>query len=71
MAIISEEVLVSKGGKENEGMVKLLCHYKNIFRKPENLNHYSESDLREAEKKFLKYVLLGYGPSNREEEMGS
>jgi hypothetical protein len=67
----SEEVLVSKDGKENEGMVKLLCYYKSIFRKPENLNHYSESDFRAADKKFLKHVLLGHELSRREGEMGN
>jgi hypothetical protein len=55
-----KEVPVPKPNKENEGMVKLLCYYKSIFRTPENLNHYSESDLRAAEKKFIKYVLLGH-----------
>ena len=52
--------------RENEGMVKLLCHYKALFRTPENLNHYSEADFRAAEKKFLKYILLGHGPANQE-----
>jgi len=31
--------------------------YKNIFRIPENLNHYSEKDYRAAERKFLKLAL--------------
>lgn len=57
---ILKEVAVPKDGKENEGMVKLLCHYKSIFRTAENLDHYSESDFREAEKKFLRYVLFGH-----------
>jgi hypothetical protein len=55
-----------KAGKENVGMRKLLCYYKAIFRTPENLNHYSESDFRAAEKKFLKYFLLGYEPAKEE-----
>jgi hypothetical protein len=29
------------------------------FRDPENLNHYSETNLREAEKKFVKFCLNG------------
>ena len=45
--------------KENKGMLKLLCHYKALFRTPENLNHYSEADFKAAEKKFLKFILLG------------
>jgi hypothetical protein len=68
MARILEEVAVSKDGKENEGMVKLLRYYKSLFRKPENLNHYSESDFREAEKKFLKYALLGHELNNGKSE---
>jgi hypothetical protein len=28
-----------------------------MFRIPENFNHYSEADLREAEKKFLRYAI--------------
>lgn len=36
-----------------------MCYYRAVFRKPENLNHYTISDFRVAEKKFLKYVLLG------------
>ncbi len=52
--------MVPKEDKEHAGIKNLLFHYKTIFRKPENLNHYSESDFRAAEKKFLKYVLLGH-----------
>jgi hypothetical protein len=55
-----------KEGKENEGMRKLIGYYKAIFRKPENLNHYSESDFRSAEKKFL-----GHEPNNGQGEMGN
>ena len=38
----------------NSGTTKI---YKNIFRIPENLNHYSEKDYRAAERKFLKQAL--------------
>ena len=47
-------------GKGQAGLRNLLRHYKAVFRTPENLNHYTQSDLRAAEKKFLKYVLLGH-----------
>jgi hypothetical protein len=43
--------------KANRGIRALLKIYKNIFRIPENLNHYSEKDYRNAERKFLKYSL--------------
>lgn len=55
-----KELTVSKQGKEHAGIRNLLCHYKAVFRSPENLNHYSDSDFRAAEKKFLKYALLGH-----------
>jgi hypothetical protein len=51
---------VPKDGKEQAGIRNLLCHYKALFRTPENLNHYTQSDFRAAEKKFLKFVLLGH-----------
>ena len=45
--------------KNNEmgGLQLLLKKYKDIFRVPENLNHYSKSDFKIAERKFLKYAL--------------
>jgi len=46
-------------GEGQAGIRNLLRHYKAVFRTPENLNHYTQSDLRAAEKKFLKYVLFG------------
>ena len=56
----SKEVTVPKDGKEQAGIRNLLCHYKAVFRTPENLNHYTQLDFRAAEKKFLKYVLMGH-----------
>lgn len=55
-----------RDGKEQAGIRNLLCHYKALFRIPENLNHYTESDFRTAEKKFLKYVLLGHDSAKEE-----
>ena len=43
--------------KANRGIRALIKMYKNIFRIPENLNHYSEKDYRAAERKFLKLAL--------------
>jgi hypothetical protein len=39
------------------GIKLLLRKYKNNFRIPENINHYSKPDYLIAEKKFLKYSL--------------
>jgi hypothetical protein len=57
---------VPKNGKDNAGIKNLLSHYKGVFRTPENLNHYSEADLKTAERKFLKYILFGREPVNME-----
>ncbi len=41
------------------GIQALLEKYKKIFRIPENLQYYSEKDYKIAERKFLKYALIG------------
>jgi hypothetical protein len=41
----------------NSGLERLLSAYRNVFRIPENLNHYNERDFRIAERKFVKYAL--------------
>jgi len=41
--------------KKNVGIQLLLEKYRELFRIPENLNHYSEIDYKNAERKFLKY----------------
>lgn len=42
----------------NTGIKALLKKYKEMFRTPENLNHYSEKDYQAAERKFLKHLLF-------------
>ncbi len=50
----------------NSGIEKLAEKYRNIFRIPENINHYSEKDFQVAERKFLKFALLnGNFPQRR------
>lgn len=47
-----------KKGLKNKSGIQLLIHkYRSMFRIPENQNHYSDKDYRNAERKFLKYVL--------------
>ena len=41
------------------GLKSLIEKYRRLFRTPENLNHYSTKDLKEAERKFLKFSLFG------------
>ena len=43
--------------RANKGIKSLVEIYKALFRIPENLDHYSESDYRTAERRFLKYAL--------------
>jgi hypothetical protein len=50
---------MEKGRTKNTGLERLLKEYKKMFRVPENLNYYSKEDYQEAERKFLKYVLVG------------
>ena len=44
---------------DNTGLRLLLKKYRKMFRTQENLDFYSEEDYKLAEKKFLKYALLG------------
>jgi len=43
--------------REQSGQKQLIKRYRKKFRIRENLDHYSEEDLRAAEKKFLKMCL--------------
>ena len=48
---------MDKKSRYKSGIQLLLKKYRKLFRTPENLDHYSETDLRRAERKFLKYAL--------------
>ena len=50
---------MTEESKANAGLKLLIEYYKNVFRVPENLNHYCPEDYKIAEKKFLKYALVG------------
>ena len=43
----------------NTGIQLLIKKYRDTFRIPENLNHYSKIDYKNAERKFLKFALMG------------
>ena len=47
--------------RKKSGKERLLAHHKKLFRTPENLNHYSPEDYELAERRFLKYFVLGHG----------
>jgi hypothetical protein len=44
--------------KTNEGLRRLVEKGRKSFRIPENLDFYSEDDLRTAEKKFIKLCVI-------------
>ena len=43
----------------NLGLKRLVAKCRNEFRRPENTEHYTEEDYREAEKKFVRFCLTG------------
>ena len=49
---------MKNNSSKNAGIEKLCESYREVFRIPENLNHYSEEDFKKAEKEFVKYCLL-------------
>ena len=48
---------MDKKSTYKSGIQLLLEKYRELFRTPENLNHYLDIDFRRAERKFLKYAL--------------
>ena len=55
---------MKKNSKTPTGIELMIGKYRELFRIPENLMHYSEADFRMAERKFLKWA-IGGGESNR------
>lgn len=49
---------MEKDLSEKTGIQALVEKYREMFRIPENLEHYSEEDYQNAERKFLKYALF-------------
>ena len=49
------------------GLELLIRECRKRFRIPENINHYSAEDFREAEKKFLKLCLISGSWKNVEQ----
>jgi hypothetical protein len=50
---------MEKLSHRNEGTKRLIRYWKEIFRQPENLNHYSEKDYKIAERKYVRLCLFG------------
>ncbi|MGB5424081.1 MAG: hypothetical protein WBN03_18090 [Desulfobacterales bacterium] len=52
-----QRVIMADTPDRTTGIKVLIQNLKKEFRVPENLEHYSEEDFQEAEKKFLKFCL--------------
>jgi len=50
---------MSHDPQNSKGLKKLVEKYRKKFQQPENTQFYSEEDYKEAERKFIKYCLLG------------
>lgn len=50
---------MEKESHRNEGLVRMIERGKEMFNTTENVDFYSEKDYRQAEKKFIKYCVIG------------
>ncbi len=50
---------MADGQRTDQGIRLLIQRYRSEFRRPENINFYSENDLKAAEKKYVKFCLTG------------
>ena len=48
---------MKRNSRNNNGLQLLYEKYKEKFNVPENINYYSKTDFRIAERKFLKWAL--------------
>jgi|GEM_PF-2547451 len=46
---------------ERQGILRIVDQYRQQFRVPENLDHYSEDDFHEAERQYLRFCLSNGG----------
>ena len=42
---------------KDDGLANLISTYRKAFLVPENLTHYSEQDFKDAQRRFVKYML--------------
>ncbi len=45
----------------SNGLEQLVDKFRSEFRRPENTDHYTHVDYREAERKYIKFCLNGQG----------
>ncbi len=48
---------MKKYDTNNDGLQNLIAMYRKAFYLPENINHYSEQDFKNAERQFVKFML--------------
>lgn len=46
-------------GRSASGIERLVAKWRTEFRRPENVDYYTEIDYQEAERKYVKYCLNG------------
>lgn len=56
---------MERDNRNPTGIKRLINECRKQFRIPENLNHYSEDDYREAEKRYVKFCLRDGDNRNR------
>ena len=50
---------MANSSNTNQGIRLLVQKCRNEFRRPENIDYYTENDYVEAEKKYVKFCLTG------------
>jgi hypothetical protein len=53
------EVAMKKDFAQNDGLKNLIMSFRKAFNVPENINHYTERDLKNAERSFVRCMLNG------------
>lgn len=56
---------MASSSNTNQGIRLLVQKYRSEFRRPENVNYYTQNDFKEAENKFVKFCLTGNLNLNR------
>ena len=55
---------MANSSNTDQGIRLLVQKCRNEFRRPENIDYYTEIDFKEAEKKFVKFCLTGNTRTN-------
>ncbi len=55
---------MKKNDSKADGLKNLIAIYRKAFHLPENINHYSDQDFKNAERQFIKFMLQNRELSN-------